>query len=144
MKKFFLIIYGLFLKKYKKSIFKWNILYIFENAQFAIIQKKCTKCGLFSFYMYFLGCLNKYLNKGYIPVIDLKSYPNAYNNYSNTSIINPWEFLFEQPFGFTLEDTLRNAKKIKIFECGEHLKRPDERKIYYNKKLKFYSFMTNR
>ena len=117
----------------KKNINKPK--YIFKNAQFAIIQKKCTKCGLFSFYIYFLGCLNKYLNKGYIPVIDLKSYPNAYNNYSNTSIINPWEFLFEQPFGFTLEDTLRNAKKINIFECGENFNRPDERKIYYNKEL---------
>ena len=85
--------------------------------------------------MYFLGCLNKYLNKGYIPVIDLKSYPNAYNNYSNTSIINPWEFFFEQPFGYTLENTLRNAKKINIFECGEDLNRPDERNIFYNKEL---------
>ena len=36
-------------------------------------------CGLFSFYIVHLGCINKYLTEGYIPIVDLKSFNNIYN-----------------------------------------------------------------
>ena len=49
---------------------------------------------------------------GYIPIIDLKSFPNAYNK-GNTSIMNPWEFFFIQPYNYSLEEVKLYAKNIK-------------------------------
>ena len=101
---------------------------------FAILRKECSTCGLFSFYIYFLGCANKYINKGYIPIIDLKSYPNMYNNFSKTyNEKNPWEYFFEQPYGYTLEMVLKNETNITYFYCKGEDNRPNEVKIFYNK-----------
>lgn len=106
----------------------------YKNIKFAIIRRtNCPTCGLFSFYVVHLGCINEYLNKGYIPIIDLKSFRNVYNCY-NESKNNPWEFFFVQPYGFTLEEVLNSSEQISYFSCsGEN--RPNEINIYYNKAL---------
>lgn len=103
----------------------------YNNVTFAIITRNCMRCGLFSFYMVYIGCLHKYLSEGYIPIIDLKSFPNVINGF-NISKINHWEFFFEQPFGYTLEEVTKNAKNIlRITDCNCGA-RPDERTIYLN------------
>ena len=103
--------------------------------RFSIVQRlQCPNCGFFSFYMLHLGCLKKCLSMGYIPIIDLKSFPNAYNN-GNTSIINPWENFFYQPYNYTLEEVKLYAKNITFFECIPEVFRPEEKKLYYNKNL---------
>ena len=119
--------------KVKKNIHKYN----YENDKFAILTSECSNCGLFSFYIYYLGCVNKYILKGYIPVIDMKSYPIPYNNFTiNKNKTNPWEYLFEQPFGYTLEEVLQNAKNKEYFNChDESINRPSETTIFYNKEL---------
>ena len=107
-----------------------------QRKTFAILRKNCQTCGLFSFYIYYLGCLNKSLNLGYIPIIDLKSFPNTYNNYNESGNINPWDYLFEQPFGYTLQDVLNNKSlDYKIIYCVGETERPDERSIYYHQEL---------
>ena len=41
------------------------------------------------------------------------SYPNIFNGLNVTSLDkNPWEFFFEQPYSFSLEQIKKNAKKI--------------------------------
>jgi hypothetical protein len=90
---------------------------------------------IFSFYVYFLGCINKYINKGYIPIVDLKSYPNGYNGLNISINYNPWEKFFEQPYRYTMEEVLKNAKIIVYIKCKENIYRPNERKIYYNNDL---------
>ena len=107
--------------------------YDYNNKKYAIITNHCKICGLFSLYIYNLGCVNKYLLAGYIPIIDMKNDPNMYNNYSTSMTVNPWEYFFEQPFGYKLEETLKNAKRISYVKCLEPEKRPNEKKIYYNK-----------
>ena len=52
------------------------------NNTFLIIRKYCRVCGLFSFYIYYLGCATQYINLGYIPIIDLKTHPNVYNGFT--------------------------------------------------------------
>ena len=74
------------------------------------LKKKCDKCGLFAFYIYYLGCIYKYLIEGYIPIVDLKSIQNVYNNFNSSIDINPWESFFEQPLGFTLKEVLKKIK----------------------------------
>ena len=107
----------------------------YSDKKFSIIRRLgCTKCGFFSFYIVHLGCIHKCLLSGLIPVIDLKSFPNVYNK-GNTSINNPFELFFNQPFNYTLDDVKKYAKNIEYFDCNEGNFRPDERKIYYNKYL---------
>ena len=107
---------------------------VYNNKKFAIIRRLgCPDCGFFSFYIVNLGCIFLYLSKGYIPIIDLKSFKNVYNN-ENTSLNNPWEIFFHQPFNYSLEEVKKYAKKIKYFECNSKY-RPSEINIYYNKTI---------
>lgn len=114
------------------------------NKKFAIIKRECSLCGLFSNYMVYLGCIHKYLLEGYIPIIDNKSFPNSINGF-NTSKINNWELLFDQPFGYTLESVLKNAKDITYISCEDCIPRPDEYSMLKNEPRKnFWHIFSNK
>jgi len=126
-------------KKNKSNIYFDNIIYKLNfsdinNNKFAILKRtNCPTCGLFSFYNVYLGCINKYLSKGYIPIVDMKSFENIYNNYTLLNN-NIWELFFEQPFGYTLEEIEKKAKfkEEKICESSTEDLRPNELDIYYS------------
>ena len=105
----------------------------FQYKNFSILRRlECPGCGFFSFFVVNLGCIKKFLSTGYIPIVDLQSFPNVYNKW-NLSNINPWEFFFHQPFNYSLEEVLKYAKNIQYFECTSKTERPNEIHIYYNK-----------
>ena len=107
----------------------------YDTNSFVILRRtSCDSCGLFSFYMVYLGCINKWITRGYIPIIDMKSFPNTYNNY-NISNNNPWEIFFNQPFEYTLEEVINKAKRKFYEECLTCENRPNEFTIYYNRLL---------
>ena len=91
----------------------------YKKSKFAILSRKnCPTCGLFSDFNVHLGCIYTYLEKGYIPIIDLSSFKNIFNGYQlNKSKGNPWELFFYQSFNYTLNDVKEKGKKIKYFEC---------------------------
>lgn len=128
-----IILFLLYFKKYKKiSNFdnnlenKNSINLDYNNNSFAIIRRTdCRVCGLFSYYIVYLGCINKFINLGYIPIIDLESFPNIFNKMnSSLSSINPWEYFFNQPFGYRLKNVKNRAKKIYYYECSHRNYRP--------------------
>lgn len=126
--------------KYANIIKNLNI----ENSNFAVIRRAfCPVCGLFSNYIVFLGCINEFLHKGFIPIIDLKSYENVFNDFkANKSNENPWEFFFYQPFDYKLKKIEKIAKKMQYFECNTNNFRPCEN-IFLNKKiLNFWHIMS--
>ena len=96
----------------------------YKNKIFVIIRNPSMHdCGLFCYYNIYLSCIESFLIKGYIPIIDLKSFPNLLNGYIiNSSNINPWEDFFEQPFCYNLNDVLNNAEKILFFKCTKPCK----------------------
>ena len=104
------------------------------NKTFVIIKdNKCKICGLMAYYKHYLVCITKYLNLGYIPIIDLISFPNIFNGYNISSFeSNPWEIFFNQPFGYTLENVLKNGKNIKYYNCK-----------FRRKMLSYYIFNNN-
>jgi len=106
----------------------------YENINFAIIRRTdCITCGLFSYYITYLGCINHFINNGYVPIVDLKSFKNVINGYIiDSSKTNPWELYFNQPFGYTLDNVLKKGKKIKFFECKTTIFRPIQ-EILFNK-----------
>ena len=107
----------------------------YENINFAILRRTtCPPCGLFSYYIVYLGCIRKYMIQGYIPIIDLESFPNIFNGFNISSTkLNPWEFFFYQPFGFTYRNIIKKAKNIKYFECDSNNLRPNN-DIFFNEK----------
>ena len=112
---FYLFFIFISIKKTDKTLSK---IKEYKKKKFAIIIRKCPSCGLFSVYMASLGCIHKYLIQGYIPIIDIKSFPNIINGF-NISKGNYWEIFFEQPFGYTLDEVMENALKIKRIICSD-------------------------
>ena len=116
----------------------------YKNLDFAIIQRSsCLICGLFSNYKVFLGCIKKYLIQGFIPIIELESYKNVINGFTiNPSKGNPWEYYFNQPFGYNYDNVIKKAKNIKYVECIPN-EYPNE-SIFLNKqKMNYWHIMAN-
>lgn len=124
--------------KSNDSLIKNNMKYDYDNNKFIIIKKNSRSCGLFGFYVSFIGCIQIFISKGYIPIIDLSSLPNIFNGYNITSIDkNPWEIFFYQPFGYTLKNIIKKGKNIKFFECNlDPTKRPNSSTIFINNILR--------
>ena len=120
---------------YNYSIFE-KIKLDYNTNNFVILRRSsCPTCGLFSNYIVHLGCIIRYLSKGYIPIIDLSSFSNLYNGFNSTSLTNPWEIFFSQPFNHTLLNVLKYAHKIKYFKCKASFNRPCQKTIYLNEVL---------
>ena len=112
----------------------------YTSKKFAILRRlECPICGLFSFYMVNLGCVNYYLSLGYVPIIDLQTFPNMYNG-GNISIYNPWELFFYQAYNYTLEEVKKYSTNITYFNCvANNIYRPNVFNIYYdNNTLTFW------
>ena len=108
----------------------------YNTKNFSIIRRfECLKCGFFSYYIVYLGCMNKMFVDGLIPIADLKSFPNAYNG-GNTSINNPWEEFFYQPYNYTLDEVKKYAKNYSYYNCSSYrMLRPNEINIYYHENI---------
>jgi hypothetical protein len=59
---------------------------------------------LFSYYLSNVCLAQKALEKGYIPVIDLQTTANMYLKPEQVGKVNAWEYYFEQPCGYSLDD----------------------------------------
>ena len=131
------IIFNIEIKKKFRSIglidkFKLD----YDKNIFAILRVDCENCGLFSFYNQYLGCIYLFLEKGYIPIVDL-TFHNIFNR-DNVSLLinNPWELFFSQPYGYTLESVQKKAKYRKNFKCKiSRNERPNTKTIYKVKYL---------
>ena len=72
--------------------------------------------------------------RGYIPILDVESYPNVFNGFkANSSNKNSWEIFFNQPFGFTYEDVIKNAKNKFYYDCKRDSTSPQYTNIYSKK-----------
>lgn len=108
-------------KPYEDSLRIKQIQNDYNNQTFAIMKMNCLTWGLFAFYKHYLGCCSLLLSKGYIPIVDLKSFKNIFNGFNIGSLnINPYEIFFEQPYGYKLEDVLKNGQKIIYHTCNNH------------------------
>ena len=116
----------------------------YEKFNFAVIKTPCDFCGLLSAYISFLGCIRKYMIKGFIPILELESYKNVINGFIvDPSKGNPWEYFFNQPFGYQYSNIKKKAKNIKYFSCHSSI-RPDEN-IFLNKEaMNFWHIFANK
>ena len=57
---------------------------------------------------------------GYTPIIDLMSFPNVFNNFNQTILkMNPYEYYFDQPFNYTLEEVLK-SNNFEVYDCRKY------------------------
>ena len=92
----------------------------FEKNKFIIIRiNDCKECGFFYYYINYLGCFLSIIISSKIPLIDLSSFPNVFNEF-NPSDYNPWEYFFDHPFHLTLKIIKEKVKNITIKECSEN------------------------
>ena len=122
-----------------------NLNYDFNSSIFNIIGKdNSSGGGFFSYYMDFLGCFITSITSQKIPIIDLASYPNVFNEF-NPNGSNPWEYFFEQPFQLSLKEVNEKAQ-IKKNECDqEHNLIPNYKNIFYNQySILFYHTVVTR
>ena len=103
----------------------------YENNTFIFLRRPCNNCGFFSHYKIFMSCIEKIIMKGFIPILDVISYPNVFNGFkAYSSDINPWELFFNQPFGYTYNEVIKKAKKIYYYDCKWEKFSPQYTNIY--------------
>ncbi len=87
-----------------------------SKPTYYIIRQK-VQVGLFALYKIFASHIAYALTNGWIPVVDLQNYPNAYLPPEKLGKENAWEYYFEQPFHIGLEQAY-NGDNI-ILSRGE-------------------------
>lgn len=85
-----------------------------SELSFCVFERQNQMAGTFSDYIYFLSCIECGLAKGLIPVIDRCSTQNVF--LSNFPGENTWEFFFEQPMNYRLNEL--DGTVYRCFESG--------------------------
>nr|WP_308624384.1 hypothetical protein [uncultured Eisenbergiella sp.] len=82
------------------------------DKTFFVVRRATCKVGLFSYVMTNMGLVKRAVDRGYIPVIDMQGNANTYLEDEEVGRKNAWEFYFEQPCGYTLEDISKSKNVI--------------------------------
>jgi hypothetical protein len=83
------------------------------DLKFYIIGFNCGWNGLGWIIIHIIEHLEYAEEKGYIPVVDFKSFKNQYVSDAAYTETNMWEYWFEQPAGYGLPDISRSKNIIK-------------------------------
>lgn len=83
-----------------------------SKPTYYIIRRKLTDVGLFSNFIVFAGHIRYALTKGWLPVVDMQNYPNAYLAPEKFGKENAWEYYFEQPLRIGLEQAYNGENVI--------------------------------
>lgn len=111
-------LYGLYLKlsqkKENKSLIGEKLKFGSKNSDktFLVIKINNSGLGLMGVYNCVLGYLRLAQNNGFIPVVDLKNYKNGYIENDELGKINAWEYYFEQPTKFSLDEVYQSENVI--------------------------------
>lgn len=74
-----------------------------NRPTYYIIRRQYEHTGLFARYKIIGEHIRYALSKGWLPVVDLQNYPNAYLAPEKLGKENSWEYYFEQPLRIGLE-----------------------------------------
>lgn len=98
-----------------------------------VIRIKYDFIGLFAYLSNALGGIAYADKKGYIPVVDMKNYMNAYLNDDELGRVNAWEYYFAQPGGISIDDALSCDDYILGRDCKLHIAPLQSAEFCYNK-----------
>ena len=86
-----------------------------EEKTFYVIRSNNSTAGMFSIINTVLEHIAYARDKGYIPVVDMKNYPNSYLEQDKIGAENSWEYFFHQPRINDVEyslDEVYSSKKV--------------------------------
>lgn len=83
-----------------------------KDKTFYVIRRRDLYCGLFSLFLTNLQRIDDAVKMGYIPVVDMQNYFNIYLAEDKIGKENSWEYFFEQPMGYGLQDIARSRNVI--------------------------------
>ena len=89
----------------------------FGNANpditFYVIRDPSRMAGLFSVHHYVVKHIKDAVEREMIPIVDTKHYPNLYyTNQESIGQINWWEYCFQQPYPYTLEEVYHSKNVV--------------------------------
>jgi len=146
---FIYVLYLYFTQKiHDKKLIGEKKSYGLENPDlfFFIIRLNNPSLGLMAIYNCILGYLRIAENMGFIPIVDLKNFPNGYLEKDEVGQINAWEYYFEQPTIYTLEEVYRSKNVIFSSGVSPREASPQVLAIFLNnkKKSKYYFHLINK
>lgn len=101
-----------------------------SKPTYYIIRPIWPMAGLFAHFVPFCGHIRYALSKGWLPVIDMQNYPNAYLSPEKVGKENSWEYYFEQPLRIGLEQAY-NGENIILNKAKEgYVLRPTNENIF--------------
>lgn len=123
--------------------YKWRerkISYGQENKgkKFYVVRRADAKVGLFSLVLTNLGYIKYAMEQDCIPVVDMSNYDKFYSG-AEEAIPNMWQYYFEQPCGYSLQDI--NKSKNVILGNGIisfDIPFPDDSIAYDDNKLAYW------
>lgn len=89
----------------------------YPDKTFYVIYRKGPREGIFSYVNSFMVWIDYALKQGYVPVIDMMNYRNTYLDDKLIGKENSFEYYFEQPAGYSMQD-IQKAKNV-IISTGE-------------------------
>ena len=108
-----------------------------------IIAQQNTKVGIYGYLNCFLPHIAYAVAKGYIPVVDMKSYNNIYIPQGQFGSLNAWELFFQQPMGVGLED-LSDGEVIRCPDMLWYRWLPNSCPMMSDKEIKMWATLYDR
>lgn len=94
-------------KEHKKRLGREN-----PDKFFYVIRRRDCYCGLFSLFLTNLQRIDDAIKAGYIPIVDLQNDFNIYLSEEKLGKENAWEYYFQQPMGYSLQDIQKSQNVI--------------------------------
>ncbi len=115
-----------------------------SDKTFLIIKINNSGLGLMGVYNCVLGYLRLAQNNGFIPVIDMKNYKNGYLENDELGKVNAWEYYFEQPTKFSLDEAYQSENVIMATGVSPREASPIPLNYYYltNPKVRANKYFT--
>ena len=101
-----------------------------SKPTYYVIRRAQSDVGLFSNFGVFAGHIRYALSNGWLPVVDMQNYPNAYLPPDKLGKENAWEYFFEQPLRIGL-DTAYGGENVILSNAEPVLPFPDGSMNFY-------------
>ena len=108
-----------------------------NKPTYYIVRRRWTGVGLFSNFIVFADHIRYALSQGWIPVVDMQNYQNAYLPPEKLGKENSWEYYFEQPFRIGLEEAYSAENIVLCKENRGYI--PSDRLALYDDKSSLLS-----
>lgn len=110
-----------------------------EQKTYYIIRRDNASIGLLTYVSLFLGHIAYAIAKGYIPVVDMQSFPSIYLENEDIGKKNAWEFYFKQPLDTTIElSDIYKKEKYVLGPVDMHPLSPFINSVFDDRESKFW------